>query len=103
MEERHTKGRNRREEDKSKEDSLRKEKKNFLKSRKELVLLPKNSTSVHQCQIETWRQSSGGVERSSFITLPGKEGNRGLMLSRLCPLSWEAGRGLIVSGWKIGL
>jgi len=63
---------------------------------------PPNSASVHWCQIEMQRQSFGGVERSSFVTLPGKEGHR-LMLSRLCPTSWEAGRGLTVLEWKTEL
>ena len=39
-----------------------------------LQLLLKNLASVHQCRIETRRQSFGGVEGSRFITLPGKGG-----------------------------
>ena len=31
----------------------------------------------------------GKVEKNSFIVLPGKEGHRGLMLSKLCVPTWR--------------
>ena len=66
-------------------------------------LVAEHLTSVHQCEIATWRRSFGGVDKRSFITLPVQGGHSRLMPSRLCPTSWEMGRGLIVSGWRIGL
>ena len=33
-----------------------------------------NLASVHQCQIETWRQTFGKAEKNSFIALPHKGG-----------------------------
>ena len=69
---------------------------------RELVLLPKPGfcSPVPNRDAET---EFGEVEKSIFIALLGKGGHSRLTPSRLCPPSWEIGRGLIVSGWKIGL
>ena len=38
-----------------------------------------NSASVHWCQIKSWRQSWGELEKKSFIAFPGK-GRHGRLL-----------------------
>ena len=65
-------------------------------------MLPKNR-SLFTIAEYTHGDRVGGEERSSFIAFPGKGDHSKLMLSRLCPPSWEVGRGLIVLGWKMGL
>ena len=49
----------------------------------------KNSASVHWCQIKSWRQSWGELEKKSFIAFPGKGVHGGLMPSKLCVPSWR--------------
>ena len=48
-------------------------------------------------------QSFARVERSGFITLPGKGYHSRLTLARLCLTSWKLGMGHTVSGQKMGL
>ena len=46
----------------------------------------KNSASVRWYQLQSQRQSLGEVEKNSFIALPGKEGDSGLLDSKtVCP------------------
>ena len=60
----------------------------YIKVSNQQIVKP-NPSSVPDVKLNLRDRVWGEVEKNSFTALPGKEGHRGLMLSKLCVPTWR--------------